>query len=194
MEANLSMGATNIPQDRQSLCLMHGQLREREVDTLLIEYLIDRLIHIEIDRPIILALHPYAYQDIDATVRQSRKSDKRFIRLLQDPCLFRQDRLEYLFYMIVIGTIIHAEYPIDTAGLLVTIVDNHAAAERTIRDINHLIVGRLQDGMEHLDLTNRTRLSLIVDKITHFIGLKQQDDQAAREMRWSVHQARPRSK
>ena len=55
MEANLSMGATNIPQDRQSLCLMHGQLREREVDTLLIEYLIDRLIHIEIDRPIILA-------------------------------------------------------------------------------------------------------------------------------------------
>lgn len=59
------------------LCLMYRQLWERETYTLLIEYRVDGLVHIEINSPIVLTLHPGTDNHIHATGIQCMKGYKK---------------------------------------------------------------------------------------------------------------------
>ena len=56
---------------------MYCQLRERETNTFFIEYSINSLIHVEINAPVISAVHPHADNNIHTAGIQSMKCYKR---------------------------------------------------------------------------------------------------------------------
>ena len=56
--------------------LMYRKLREGEVDALSVESSIDLLVDVEKDTPIVLALDPHTYGEINTAIRQFGECDE----------------------------------------------------------------------------------------------------------------------
>ena len=129
---------------------MHHQLRERETDALFVEYGVNLLVHIKINSPVISTLYPNTDNYIHAAGIQGMESYKRF-GSIQNTAVFGDDTTHGAFYLVIILTIFHTNHPIHATGVLAAVIGHGATAQRTVRDIDYLIVGCGQNRMEDLD-------------------------------------------
>ena len=79
---------------------MHRQLREWEVDTFLVEYGVNLLVHIKINAPVVSALHPNTNHHIHTAGIQGMKSHKR-LGSIQDTAVFGDDTTHGALYLVI---------------------------------------------------------------------------------------------
>src|SRR5699024_7304291 len=110
---------------------MHRQLREWEVDTFLIEYGVNLLVHIKINAPVVSALHPNTNHHIHTAGIQGMKSYKRF-GSIQDTAVFGDDTTHGALYLVIILTIFYTDHPIYTTRILTAVISHCTTAQRTV--------------------------------------------------------------
>ena len=104
------------------------------------------------------------------------KGNKRS-RITENPLVFSNDTTGSFFHLIKVFAILHTDYPFYTTGSFTTVVSHSTTTQRTIRDINNLIITGSQDRMENLNFTNRARDALAFNQVTYFIRTEQQYNQ-----------------
>ena len=106
------------------------------------------------------------------------KGDKRR-RSIQNTTVGSKYTAYGTFHLIVILAIFHSNNPIYATGILTTVISHSTATQSTVRNINHLIIGRSKNCMEYLNLAHRTGHTLAFNPITYLKRAKQQDDKSA---------------
>ena len=98
---------------------MHCKLREREIDTLFIEGFVNSLVDVEINSPIIRAVHPNTRNYIHTACVQCMKSYKRG-GFIQDTLIGSKNPINDFLYLVIIFPIIDSYNPLYTTCLLYT--------------------------------------------------------------------------
>ena len=160
---------------------MHRELREGEADAGLVELVVDGALHVVVHAPIVGVLHPHADADIDAAGIERIQGDEGRGRV-EDALVGRDDAACRLLHPGIVFAIFHADHPVYAAGFLVAVIHHHAARRRAVGDVDRLVVGRGQDGVEDLYLPHRAALALALYPVAHLVGAEQQDDEPAGEV------------
>lgn len=106
---------------------MYRQLWEREADALLIKYGVNVFVHIEINSPVVLTLHPGTDDDIHTACIERMKGDER-CRVTKNPFIFGNDAAGGFFYFIKVFAILYANHPLYAAGIFAAVVGHRTTA------------------------------------------------------------------
>ena len=109
------------------------------------------------------------------------KSYKRF-GSIQDTAVFGDDTTHGALYLVIILTIFYTDHPIYTTRILTAVISHCTTAQRTVRDIDYLIVGCGQNRMEDLNLTYRSGHSLAFNPVAYLERTEQQYNQSTRKI------------
>ena len=105
---------------------MYVELVVGNLDTVFVEGSLDRLENIEIDRPVVTALHPYAGNDVDAARTVARNSDRR-CGILENELVRVADLGDNSLSPLEIVAVADGEGEINSSRILDRIVNDSAA-------------------------------------------------------------------
>ena len=105
---------------------MNGKLREWEPDAFGVEAFIDNSVQVVIYVPIVCALDPNPYHEINATIGQLAHSHKGFGRFVQNAFILGDDVIQYMLDVREVASVLHTEGPFYTTDGLIAIINYYA--------------------------------------------------------------------
>ena len=160
---------------------MHRHLREREVDALGIEAVVDFLAVLEQHIPVVCIIRPAAHDEVHRTVVQFAHPHRR-LRILLYPFVGLDDLEQHLPRLLHILAVFHTDHPFYPARGRLREIHNGAATHGAVRHIDGLAVGRQQYRVENLYGLHRARRTLCLYPVPHLVRLQEQDDDTAGEV------------
>ena len=165
---------------------MDVQLREREVDAVLGEFLVDAFVEPMLDLLVVLGEEPHAELDLDRAVLQLAHIDLGIFGAgrvsVQDLGLVLDELQQDLADLVHVRAVGDVELEAEPVRVTRTVVVDVAVGEFAVGDRDLAVVGGNDLRVHDADLRHTAEDALRVDEIADFEGLESQQDEASGEV------------
>ena len=145
------------------------------------QFVIDALVQIEKDTPIVSIIDPRTCRDIHRTIAKRGQIDNRCGILLNT--LVRAHHLDqHAACNLNIIAIRNGDIPVDTTRCGLRVVVDDTRRNRAVGNVDNLVIDRRDYRVEERNLLDRTCLTLSLDVVANAIGTQQQDHHTTREI------------
>ena len=151
------------------------------MQTVLGQLIINTLVKVKIDAPIVGVIDPRTCRDIHRTIAKRGQIDNRCGILLNT--LIRVHHLDqHTAGNLNIIAIRNGNVPIDTARCRLRIVVDNARRDRAVGHVDNLVIDRGDHRIEQRNLLDRTCLTLRLDIVANAVGTQQQNHHTTRKI------------